>query len=182
MNPSEGIDFRDWRAWATARAQGRVLEIGAGTGPNLSYYPPGVQVIAFDPDRESLDEIEWLDDDASQIRLLQSSSMELPFPDKSFDSAVGTLVFCTVPDPLRGLLEVKRVMRPGAPLRLVEHVRGHNPILGGMMDLATPFWKRLAGGCHLNRNTFDTVSRAGFEIVSLQESWFGLFIGIDARK
>jgi ubiquinone/menaquinone biosynthesis C-methylase UbiE len=176
------VGFDNWRAWATARAEGRVLEIGAGTGPNLSYYLPGAQVIAFDPDRESLDEIEYLNGASSHLCLLQSSAMELPFPGESFDAVVGTLVFCTIPDPLRALSEVKRVMRPGAPLRLVEHVRARNPIVGGMMDAATPLWKRLSGGCHLNRNTFDSISRAGFEIVSLQESWFGLFIGIDARK
>ncbi len=182
MNQPNGVSFRDWRAWATARAQGRVLEIGAGTGPNFAYYLPNAEVIAFDPDPDLFEEFENAGSTIARISRLQASAMELPFPDESFDAAVGTLVFCTIPDPRRALSEVKRVMKRGAPLRLVEHVRARNPIIGGMMDVATPLYKRMAGGCHLNRNTFDTVDTVGFEIMSLQEKWFGLFIGIDARK
>jgi ubiquinone/menaquinone biosynthesis C-methylase UbiE len=182
MKPSDGVGFRDWRVWATARAQGRVLEIGAGSGPNFSYYLSNAAVIAFDPDPDLFEEFENAGGTIARISLLQASAMELPFPDESFDAAVGTLVFCTIPDPRRALSEVKRVMKRGAPLRLVEHVRARNPIIGGIMDAATPLWKRMAGGCHLNRNTFDTVNAVGFEIITLQERWFGLFIGIDARK
>ncbi len=182
MNEPNGVSFRDWRRWATSRAKGRVLEIGAGAGPNFSYYLPYAEVVAFDPDPESFEELENTSTTSPRLSLLQANAMELPFPDESFDAAVGTLVFCTIPDPRRALSEVKRVMKRGAPLRLVEHVRARNPIIGGMMDAATPLWKRMAGGCHLNRNTFDTVNAVGFEIISLQEQWFGLFIGIDARK
>ena len=108
--------------------------------------------------------------------------MELPFPDGLFDAVVGTLVLCTILEPGKALSEVRRVMKPGAPLRLVEHVRASNAFVGRIMDVATPLWMRIAGGCHLNRNTFDTVCAAGFEIESFEEKWFGLFIGIDAHK
>jgi ubiquinone/menaquinone biosynthesis C-methylase UbiE len=182
MKPLDRVGFGDWRRWATARANGRVLEIGAGTGLNFSYYVPEAHVIAFDPDPEMLDEIEEASLSSPRISLLQASATELPFADGLFDAVVGTLVFCTIPDPTRALSEVMRVMKPGARLRLVEHVRAHNPIVGGVMDAATPLWKLIAGGCHLNRNTYDTVRTAGFEIESLEEKWFGLFIGIDAHK
>jgi ubiquinone/menaquinone biosynthesis C-methylase UbiE len=182
MKPLDRVGFGNWREWATAKAIGRVLEIGAGTGLNFSYYLPQAQVIASDPDQGMLDEVEEGSASNARISLVQASAMELPFPDGSFDAVVGTLVFCTIPDPSRALSEVMRVMRAGARLRLVEHVRAHNPIVGGVMNAVTPLWMRIAGGCHLNRNTFDTVRSAGFEIESLERKWFGLFIGIDAHK
>jgi ubiquinone/menaquinone biosynthesis C-methylase UbiE len=176
------LDFRDWRAWVTAGACGRVLEVGAGTGPNFSYYDPCAQVIAFDPDPEALEEIEDAQQAAARTILLQASAEVLPFPDEYFDAAVGTLVFCTIPHPRRALDEIRRVLKPGASLRLVEHVRARNPLLGALMDAATPWWKGMAGGCHLNRNTLDTVRSAGFEVLSVQKKWRGLVIGIEARK
>jgi ubiquinone/menaquinone biosynthesis C-methylase UbiE len=182
MKPIDRVGFGDWREWATAAAKGRVLEIGAGTGLNFSHYLPDAQVIAFDPDEEMLGEIEESSLSSARISVLRANAMDLPFPNASFDSVVGTLVFCTIPDPCRALAEVRRVMKPEAPLRLVEHVRARNRVVGGVMDAATPFWKRLSGGCHLNRNTFDTVRAAGFEIESLEIKWFGLFIGIHAHK
>ncbi len=182
MKPVDKIGFRDWRAWVTARTCGQVLEIGAGTGLNFAYYEACAHVAAFDPDPDMLEEVENAQRAAACICLLRASAEELPFPDAYFDSAVGTLVFCTIPHPRRALAEVRRVLKPGAPLRLVEHVRAPNPILGGMMDVATPLWKHVAGGCHLNRNTAETVHAAGFEVLSVQKRWAGLVVGIDAKR
>lgn len=182
MVPFDQVGFREWRKWATAKAAGRVLEIGAGTGLNLPYYGRGAHVYAFDVDEETITETEQREDALANVRLLRASAMHLPFPDSLFDSVVGTLVFCSIQDPRRALSEVRRVMRPGAPLRLVEHVRAKNVIAGALMDAATPLWERMTGGCHLNRDTFESVRSAGFEIESLETRWFGMFIGIDAYK
>jgi SAM-dependent methyltransferase len=182
MKPVDRAGFGDWRRWATAKAKGRVLEIGAGSGLNFSHYAPEAQVFALDPNAKMLDEMEKDTPFLARVSVLRANAMELPFPARSFDAAVGTLVLCTIPDPGRALAEVMRVLKPGASLRLVEHVRAHNAIFGKLMDAATPLWSRIAGGCHLNRNTNDTVLAAGFEIESIEERWFGLFVGIDARN
>jgi ubiquinone/menaquinone biosynthesis C-methylase UbiE len=176
------IGFDDWRAWVTARAHGRVLEIGVGTGLNFSYYNDAARVVAFDPDVEMLAEIAPTDLASSHFEIAQASAEELPFPTESFDAAVGTLVFCTIPNAPRALAEVRRVLKPGASLRLVEHVRAHNRIVAGVQDVFTPVWKPLAGGCHLNRDTLSTVRAAGYEILNVQRKWRGLILGIDARK
>ncbi len=182
VSPCPRVALGDWRAWATAGACGRVLEIGAGGGLNFSYYDACAQVIAFDPDPDLPEQLTNAQHAAARITLLEASAEELPFPDEYFDAAIGTLVFCTIPNPSRALSEVKRVLKPGASLRLVEHVRAHNPIAGLVMDVLTPLWKPLQGGCHLNRNTLETVRASGFEILAVHERWWGLGIGIEARK
>ncbi len=182
VKPLDRLGLRDWRAWATARACDRVLEIGAGTGLNFSYYGACATVVAFDPDPDMLEEIENSESAAARVLIVRAGAQALPFPDECFDAGIGTLVFCTIPQPLRALKEVRRVLKPGASLRLVEHVRGRNPLLGGLMDAATPFWKSIAGGCHLNRNTLEAVGAAGFDIIGVEKKWRGLLIGIDARK
>ncbi len=182
MKPLDAVGFRDWRRWAVRRAHGRVLEIGVGTGLNLEHYPSASHLVAVDPDAEMLVQIESRNRGEPRSLLVQARAEDLPFEDRSFDAAVGTLVFCTIPDPNRALCEVARVLKSGASLRLVEHVRAKNPALGSLMDLATPLWKRIAGGCHLNRNTVDLVRSQGFIVISTYKRWRGLLVGIDAER
>jgi ubiquinone/menaquinone biosynthesis C-methylase UbiE len=169
----------DWREWVTDKAHGLVLEIGAGDGVNLAYYPPDAQVIATEPDSESIDLISDYEDN---VMLAQVSAEELPFPDATFDAVVGTLVFCTIPDAQRALREVKRVLKPGGSLRLVEHVRAKNPIGRAFMQIANPAWHWMTGGCNINRDTLSAVRAAGFQILATHKQMLGLIVGIDARK
>ncbi len=182
MKPLDRIGFRDWRRWATAIAEGATLEIGAGTGLNFSYYEPGARVAAFDLDADMLKEIDNADRAAAQISIVRARAEAVPFPDRYFESCVGTLVFCTIAEPREALAEVKRVLKPGGRLRLVEHVRANSPMLGKIMDVATPLWSHIAGGCHLNRNTLGAVAAAGFQVVAVHQRFAGLLIGIDAIK
>jgi ubiquinone/menaquinone biosynthesis C-methylase UbiE len=169
----------DWREWVTDKAHGLVLEIGAGDGVNLAYYHPDAQVIATEPDGESIDLISDYEDN---VMLAQVSAEELPFPDATFDAVVGTLVFCTIPDAPRALREVKRVLKPGGSLRLVEHVRAKNPIGRACMQIANPAWHWMTGGCNINRDTLSAVRATGFQILATHKQMLGLIIGIDARK
>lgn len=169
----------DWREWVTDKAHGLVLEIGAGDGVNLSYYHPDAQVIATEPDAESL---ELVGDYEDNVTLAQVSAEELPFPDATFDAVVGTLVFCTIPDAPRALHEVKRVLKPGGSLRLVEHVRAKNPIGRTLMQAANPAWHWFTGGCNMNRDTLTAVRAAGFRILGTEKQMLGLIIGIDAQR
>ncbi|WNG41756.1 class I SAM-dependent methyltransferase [Archangium minus] len=139
---------------------GRVLEVGTGTG--LLSYPPSVSsVVAIDIDPELLDRASHR---RPGVTLMRADVQQLPFPNGSFDAVVACLVFCTVEDPARGLAEIRRVLRPGGQLRLLEHVRSPHPTVARLQDRLTPVWSRLAMGCQLNRDTVPLVEASGFRI------------------
>jgi len=162
--PSEAMGLRRMRGRLLSAARGRVLEVGAGTGANLPLYPAGAHVVATEYDEDMTRQArKRLSKAHAATRLLLADAQELPFDDATFDAAVGTLVFCTIAEPLLALGEVRRVLRPGGRLLLLEHVRWENAF-GRLQDGLTPLWKRFAHGCHLNRRTLETVRMAGFEV------------------
>ncbi len=141
---------------------GSVLEGGTGTGLQLPTYPPGVSsVVAIDIDPGLLARARLR---RPGVSLQQADVQQLPFPDGSFDAVVACLVFCTVADPARGLSEIRRVLRPGGQLRLLEHVRSPHPTVARLQDRLTPAWSHLAMGCQLNRDTVSLVQSSGFRI------------------
>ena len=149
------------------QARGVVLEIGAGNGLNLALYDPArvERVEAIEPDSAMLS---YARERAAKARvpvnLIQAPVENLPFPDDSFDCAVVTLVFCSVNDPLRGLQEVRRVLKPGGSLSMLEHVRAHSAIAVTLQNIITPINKLIAGNCHWNRDTEKTVRKVGFQV------------------
>jgi len=98
------------------------------------------------------------------VPLVQGSAEALPFRDGTFDTVVASLVFCSVPEPARGLAEIKRVLRADGRLRMLEHVRSRRPWKAKFQDRVQPLWTRLSGGCHPNRDTERAVETAGFVI------------------
>jgi len=157
--------FLGWRYDLLADVHGRVLEIGARSGPNFRFYQPDTRVVATDVDASALKGTRRLFTRFAQgIALSAADAQHLPFANHSFDAVVSTLVFCSIPDPVLALGEIARVLRPGGRLYTIDHVRSDQPVIGGIMDALTPTWKILAGGCHLNRNTEDTLRESGFTI------------------
>lgn len=150
-----------WRRWLVAGARGRTLDVGCGTGRNLPLYAADVGAIGLDPAWQSLRRARRR---TPRVPLVQGSAEALPFGDGVFDTVVSGLVFCSVPDPARGLAEVKRVLRPGGSLRMLEHVRSRKPWKARFQDRTQPLWTRLSGGCHPNRETERAVETAGFVI------------------
>lgn len=160
MGLFDALGLGRWRRWLARDVGGRTLEVGCGTGRNLPLYPAGAQVVGLDPSAEALQRAR---ERAPGIPLVRASAEALPFRDRAFDTIVSGLVFCSVPDPARGLAEVKRVLEPAGTLRMIEHVRGEG-LAGRWQDFIQPVWTWAAGGCHPNRRTEAAVEAAGFRI------------------
>ncbi len=153
-----------WRAELIALASGRVLEVGCGTGLGLRDFGHGVDdVCGIDPNASSLRRARRRLPGAG---LAVASAEHLPFAEDTFDCVVSSLVFCSVPDPLRGLSEIRRVLKPHGRLLMLEHVQSRSRIPAKILDLIQPPWTAVAGGCHPNRHTESTVEAAGFRIDS----------------
>jgi ubiquinone/menaquinone biosynthesis C-methylase UbiE len=156
------------RRRVVGHARGVTLEVGIGTGRNLEHYPPGLALTGIDVSGRMLERArERALRLGRSVRLLKADTHALPFEDGAFDTVVATCVFCSVADPLRGLAEVRRVVRPDGIVLLLEHVRPDNPVLGRLADLATPFSRRLFGP-EMNRRTEATVAKAGLETLEVR--------------
>ncbi len=146
-------------------AQGIVLEVGAGGGQNFPFYDVErvVRVEATEPDDAMLEVARRrLASVPVPIMLTKAAVEVLPFPDAQFDSVVATLVFCSVGEPMLGLHEIWRVLKPGGMLLLIEHVRAQGKVTAWVQDALVPVTTRLAGNCHWNRDTRRAVLSAGF--------------------
>ena len=151
-----------------AGLEGEVLEIGAGTGFNLPHYEKASRVVAIEPDPSMARRLPRHAAEATvPVEVVSGSAESLPFPDESFDTAVVTFVFCSVNDPSAALADVRRVLKPGGRLVLLEHVRGDDR-LARWQERLTPLHRRLAGNCHLNRDTRGAVAAAGFDVTDLR--------------
>ncbi len=159
-----GLDAQ--RAALVEGLAGEVLEVGAGTGLQLRHYGGGARVTAIEPDAEFRARAAQVAAGAPvPVRLVDATAEALPFGDASFDHAVCGLVLCSVGDPARALGELRRVVRPGGTVRLLEHVRSERVVPGLLMDLFDPLWVALnKQGCHMNRRTARAVEQAGFTI------------------
>ena len=156
-----------YRKEIAGQASGIVLEIGAGNGLNFAYYDPGrvERVEAIEPDTAMLRYARARAEAAPvPITLTQAPAESLPFADGTFDCALATLVFCSVNDPAASLREIRRVLKPGGRLLLVEHVRSQGAVTSRIQYMFVPFTTRLAGNCHWNRDTEATLAEAGFQI------------------
>ena len=153
-----------------ARLEGDVLEIGAGTGFSLEHYLKADRVVAVEPDRSMAARIPGKIRGApAPVEVVDARAESLPFPDESFDAAVSVFVLCSVDDQPAALAELRRVLRPGGTLNLLEHVRGHGAV-ARWQDRLNPLQRRLFGNCHLNRDTRAAVAAAGFDVAEVEET------------
>jgi len=150
-----------WRGRLIAGAAGHVLEVGCGTGLGLRHYSEEAHVVGLDPALEALAKARRR---VPGTPLVNGSAEALPFADDSFDCVVSSLVFCSVPDPRRGLAEVRRVLKAEGRLLMLEHVQARSRIGARLLDTVQPLWTKVAGGCHPNRRTEALVEQAGFRI------------------
>ncbi len=165
--PMEMMGTKKRREKLLSQARGSVLEVGVGTGKNLPHYPRGVEIVGVDVSSQMLararDRAGFLPVDAE---LVEADVQDLPYDGDTFDTAVGTCVFCSVAVPVQGLRELGRVVRPDGRILLLEHVRPANRISGRLADLATVVTRRVFG-FRVNRRTEENVTAAGLEIVGV---------------
>jgi len=178
MLPLEWLIFRRLRRRMFPPLSGDVLEVGIGTGINLPLYGPDVRVTGCDVSEEMLTAA-TLRRTRVPVSLLQANVQHLPFADGRFDVVTASLAFCSVTDPVQGLAEARRVLRPGGRLVLLEHTRGSG--LGAWLtDVFHPVWKAWSRECHLNRETVQAVAKTGFEIQRVERHAMGIVRVIEA--
>jgi len=176
------------RAWLAARATGRVLDLGAGTGANFPHLRAHAEIIAAEPDPYMLERGRQRARTAGRtVTFLPDTAESLSLETASVDAVLATLVLCTVEDPARALAEIRRVLRPGGSLLFLEHVRLEHSLWGRVQDAVTPLWRTLFAGCHPNRDTVTAIRQAGFDIVELEGYPWGplpgpLFVRGEARQ
>lgn len=179
----EGFGYAKWRKLEWSKVEGtRILEVGVGTGKNFTYYPRDADVVAIDISDGML---KRATDKAAAgqvtVDLKQMDVETLDFADSSFDSVVASFVFCSVPDPVRGLKEIERVCRPGGKVVLLEHVLSANRVLGWLMNLVNPLVVRMMGA-NINRRTVDNIVTSGLVVEQVTDLGAGIFKLIEARK
>jgi SAM-dependent methyltransferase len=191
LKATEENGLGEMRAALLAEARGRVVEIGAGTGVNLDLYGDGIEDLTLvEPDphmgarlRERLAEGSGRDGqpggdgaadaehrpDPAPRRLVAAPAEAIPFPDDTFDTAVATLVLCTVPHPVAAIDELARVLKPGGRLLFIEHVRSDDPDRAQWQDRFEMPWRFFADGCHCNRDTAAALHASAFRVDRIEE-------------
>ena len=180
---AERLGFGKWRKMLWGKvAGGSILEVGVGTGKNFPYYPPNAEITAIDFSEKMLSRARSKARKRGiKVRLLPMDVQKLDFEDNTFDTVVATFVFCSVPDPLKGLAEVKRVCKPDGKVILLEHVLSANRLLAYLMNLANPVVVRLMGA-NINRRTVENVAVSGLTVEQVTDFKAGIFKLIEARK
>lgn len=162
-----------YRTEVVGAARGRVLEIGAGSGLNLRYYGKEVQsVIGLDPSPRLLDRARERAAKVSvPVEFMLGSATAIPLADASVDTVVMTWTLCSIPDPAAALAEMRRVLKPDGRLLFVEHGLAPDASVERWQHRLTPIWRRIGGGCHLNRKMDALMQAAGFDLPQLQTDY-----------
>jgi SAM-dependent methyltransferase len=170
LRATEEAGLGEMRRNLLAGAGGRVVELGAGTGVNVDLYPdPVEELFLVEPDPHMAKRLrQRVAESDRRADIVEAPAEALPFEGGSFDTAVATLVLCTIPDPVAALAEAARVLKPGGRLLFIEHVRSRHPGLARWQDRLEMPWRFLADGCHCNRDTVATISVSRFELGEVQ--------------
>ena len=181
------FDKMDWmvedkhRRDLLVHVRGNVLEVGVGTGVNLKFYPKDTNVIGIDFSAKMLSFAKTrAKESAAHVRLMQMDVQQMSFADNTFDTVVSTCVFCSVPDPIAGLREICRVLKPGGRLLMFEHMLSDHLPIALFLHTLNPLVVRMTGA-NVNRRTMDNLTAAGFTISDLSAvALFDVFRRIEA--
>ncbi|GAA3650578.1 class I SAM-dependent methyltransferase [Asaccharospora irregularis] len=169
--PMEMMSLKEWRIEVMKELKGNVLEIGVGTGKNIEFYPNNINITAID---FSVNMLQRARNKAKELgkkvdlKLMDAQNMD--FEDNTFDTVFTTCVFCSVPDPIKGLMEIKRVCKKGGKIILIEHVRSEKKVIGTLMDVLNPIVVN-SYGANINRKTVENVQKSGFSNIGVTNLW-----------
>jgi ubiquinone/menaquinone biosynthesis C-methylase UbiE len=175
--------YSRWRELLWVKVEGnKILEVGVGTGKNFPYYSANAETTAIDFSKKMLSRaMEKAKSQNIRVSLQQMDVQNMSFEDNIFDTVVATFVFCSVPDPIKSLQEVKRVCKPGGKILLLEHVVSANRVLAWMMNLVNPIVVRVMGP-NINRRTVENVANSSLKLEKVTDLAAGIFKLIEARK
>ncbi|MGX1260235.1 class I SAM-dependent methyltransferase [Sinorhizobium fredii] len=161
-----------YRTRVIGAAEGRVREIGSGSGLNLPFYRPDVrEILALEPDPALLAMARRVPHSEMPINFIEASAEAIPLDDNSVDTVVTTWTLCTIPGAATALAEMRRVLRPEGKLLFVEHGLSPDRGVRWWQDNLTPIWRRIGGGCHLNRPIRLMIEGAGFRIDRIETGY-----------
>jgi ubiquinone/menaquinone biosynthesis C-methylase UbiE len=167
-SPMEAMSLKEWRVKIMQQLEGKVLEVGVGTGKNIPYYPEDLDITAIDFSPKMLERARQKAASlGKKVNLVEMDAQHMDFPDNQFDCVFTTCVFCSVPDPVKGLTEIRRVCKPGGKIIMVEHVRSEKAVLGVIMDLINPLVVN-SYGANINRRTVENIEKADFTQVEVR--------------
>jgi len=167
--------FSKWRKDLLKDAEGKTLEVGIGTGKNIPYYPQDVKLTGIDFSPKMIEMAGKKAQNYDNVNLHVMDAEAMDFENESFDTVVTSCVFCSVPDPVKGLKEIKRVCKKGGKIMMLEHVRSENKMIGKMMDIANPLPLHIYGA-NINRRTYENLFKAGIEPenINVTDLWFDI--------
>lgn len=182
MNFFDRVLFADGRQWACSQARGDILEIAVGTGRNLKHYPAGITLTGIELSEQMLVIARKRAVEAKlDVDLRQGDAQALEFPDESFDTVVITLALCTIPNDRAAVREIKRVLRPGGKLILLEHVRSPIAPVRAVQRLLDPLTVHFEAD-HIVRDPLDYLAEEGFEVQDVTRLKWGIVERTVARK
>jgi ubiquinone/menaquinone biosynthesis C-methylase UbiE len=153
-------------------AEGRVLEVGVGSGRNLPFYrSPANEILALEPSPKLVAMARGAAHSAVPVKFLEASAENVPLDDGAIDTVVTTWTLCSIPQAATALAEMRRVLRPGGKLLFAEHGLAPSASVRWWQDRLTPAWRRISGGCHLNRPIRSMIEDAGFRIERIETGY-----------
>ncbi len=165
--PMETMALNKWRLQVMKDLEGKILEVGVGTGKNIEYYPEGIDITAIDFSEKMLEKAkEKAKRFNKKVNLVHMDAQDLKFPNNTFDTVFTTCVFCSVPDPIKGLKEIRRVCKPSGKIIMIEHVRSERKVLGLIMDVLNPLVVN-SYGANINRRTVENIHKSGYTNVEV---------------
>ncbi len=182
--PMELMAIAKWRKKIIKRMEGdKILEVGVGTGKNLQYYPKNIDVTGIDISKKMLEKARNRAKNMENIELIEMDAQKMGFDDNSFDTVITSCVFCSVPDPIKGLKEIRRVCKNNGKLIMLEHMRTRNKLVGKFMDMIN-FIPLNIWGANINRKTIENIKQAGFkeESIVYKNIWSDIVKLIEIRN
>ena len=164
-----------WRNDLLSEAKGKVLEVGIGTGRNIPFYPNDIELTGIDFSPKMIEITQRKYGDRPNIKILEMDAENMSFSDNCFDTVITSCVFCSVPDPVQGLREIKRVCKNDGKIVMLEHVRSQNRMVGPIMDTFN-FIPLHLYGANINRKTYDNLIKAGFDPhqIEIENVWLDI--------